>query len=418
MTRQQPITLAIIGAGSRGMHAYGKYCLEHPEEAKIVAVADPREYNRNEMAKLHNIPKENIFSDWRELLSRPKLADAVVIATVETMHKDPAIKSAELGYHILLEKPMAPDIESCKAIVEAAKKHKVILMVCHVLRYAKYFAKIKEIIDSGRIGEIANIQHLEGVGWWHQVHSFVRGNFRNVKDSSFMLLAKSCHDIDLINWWIGKKCLRVSSFGDLKHFRKENKPPQAADRCMDCPLADDKCPYSAKKFYFERLRNGEHHWPLAMLINEFTEQALEQALREGPYGRCAYNCDNDVVDHQVVAMEYDDRISATFTMSAFTPHGRLTRILGTMGYIDGSEGTIRILDFRTGQWENINIEAGGGHSGGDEGLMKAFVKAVKTGNEKYSRTGPDVTLESHLIVFAAEQARLEKRVIELKDFLD
>ena len=418
MKNKKPITFAIIGAGSRGMGAYGKYILEHPEDGKVVAVADPREFNREEMAKVHNIPRENVFSDWKELLERPKLADAIIIATIETMHKEPAIKAAEKGYHILLEKPMAPDVESCKAIVESAKRHKVILMVCHVLRYAQYFAKIKEIIDSGRIGEIANIQHLEGVAWWHQAHSFVRGNFRNEKESSFMLLAKSCHDIDLLNWWIGKKCLRVSSFGDLKHFRKENKPAQAADRCMDCPLADDKCAYSAKKFYFEKLRKGEYHWPLSMLITEFTEQALEKALREGPYGRCVYNCDNDVVDHQVVAMEYEDRISVTFTMSAFTPHGRMTRILGTKGYIDGTEGTIRILDFNSEQWEEITIEAGGGHSGGDEGLMNAFIQAVSTGDERYSKTGPDVTLESHLIVFAAEQARLEKRVVEMKEFFD
>ena len=412
----KPITLAIIGAGSRGGQTYGKYCLEHPEDVRVVAVADPREYNRNKTAEQHDIPPENVFSDWKELLSRPKLADAVIISTIETMHKEPAIKAAELGYHILLEKPMAPDVDSCKAIVEAAKKYKVILMVCHVLRYAKYFAKIKEIIDSGKIGDIANIQHLEGVGWWHQAHSFVRGNFRNVKDSSFMLLAKSCHDIDLINWWIGRKCLRVSSFGELKHFRKENKPSEAADRCMDCVLSDDKCPYSAKKFYFDRLHKGEHHWPLAMLVTEFTEEALEKALREGPYGRCVYNCDNDVVDHQVVALEYEERISATFTMSAFTPHGRFTRIMGTKGYIDGSEGKLRILDFNSGQWEEIEMETGGGHSGGDAGLMNAFIQTIKTGDEKYSLTGPDVTLESHLIVFAAEQARLDKRVVEMKEY--
>ena len=412
----QPITLAIIGAGSRGMHAYGKYCLDHPEEIRVVAVADPRDYNRNEMAKQHNIPTENVFTDWRELLSRPKLADAVVISTIETMHKAPAIKAAELGYHILLEKPMAPDVESCKAIVQSAKKHKVILMVCHVLRYAKYFAKIKELVDSGRIGNIVSIQHLEGVGWWHQAHSFVRGNFRNVKESSFMLLAKSCHDMDFINWLIGKKCLRVSSFGDLKHFRPENKPAEAADRCIDCILADDKCPYSAKKFYFDKLNSGEHGWPLAMLITEFTEQALTKALREGPYGRCVYACDNDVVDHQVVAMEYEDRISASFTMCAFTPHGRFTRIFGTKGFIEGKEGTLRILDFTSGQWEEIEMDVSGGHSGGDEGLMQAFIQAVRTGDERYSRTGPDVTLESHLITFAAEQARLEKRVVEMKEF--
>ncbi len=414
---EKPITLAIIGAGSRGMGAYGRYCLEHPDEVRIVAVAEPREHNRMEMAKSHNIPSKNVFSNWKEMLSRPKLADAVVIATMETMHKEIAIRSAELGYHILLEKPMAPDVEGCKAIVEAVKKYNVILMVCHVLRYSGYFAKIKEIIDSGRIGDVVNIQHMEGVGWWHQPHSFVRGNFRNTRESSFMLLAKCCHDIDLIHWWIGRKCIRVASFGDLKHFRAENKPPQSADRCLDCPLADDNCPYSAKKFYFEKLRNGEHHWPLSMVVKEFTEEALTKALREGPYGRCVYACDNDVVDHQVVIMEYEDRISATLTMCAFTPHGRFTRVMGTKGYIDGEEGKIRILDFNSGEWEEIEVETGDGHSGGDEGLMRAFIKAIKTGNEKYSLTGPDATLESHLIVFAAERARLEKRVVEMKEFL-
>jgi predicted dehydrogenase len=418
--KDKKVTIAIVGLGSRGLTVFGEYVRQHPEEASLVAVAEPREHFRSEAVRLHPLRPENVFLKWEDLLARPRLADAIVITTTDRLHTAPAVLAAEKGYHILLEKPMAPTAEECIRIVQAAKTNRILLAVCHVLRYAPYYDRIKEIIDSGTLGDVCTIQHLEGVAWWHQAHSFVRGNFGNEARSSFMLLAKSCHDVDVLRWWIGKRCLRVASFGDLKHFRPECRPARATARCLDCPLGDGECPYSAKKFYFDCLAKGRHGWPLDMVVTEFTEAALTEALRSGPYGRCVYGCDNDVVDHQVVIMEFEDRISADFTMSAFTPHGRQTRIMGSRGYLEGQENVIRVLDFRTGQWTEYNANAlatdmTGGHGGGDPRLMEAFIKAVGTGDAGFIRTGPDVTLESHLIVFAAERARRENRVVNMDE---
>lgn len=414
------VSVAVIGAGSRGMTSYGKYIEDHPELAHVVAVAEPRDYHRNEMVRRHNIPAENVFRTWQELLDRPKLADAVIVATTERLHTAPSVRAAQKGYHILLEKPMASTADECIEIVAAAKRHNIVLAVCHVLRYAPFYVKIKEIIDSGSLGEICTIQHMEGVAWWHHAHSFVRGNFRNVAGSSFVLLAKSCHDIDILRWWIDRPCLRVSSFGHLKHFRREAAPPEAAERCMDCPLADERCPYSAKRFYFGKLNQSGFGWPLAMVIEEPDSAALEKALREGPYGRCVYACDNDVMDSQVVNMEFEDGITAGFTLSAFTPHGRKVRVMGSKGYLEGEEQMIRVLDFLSEQWTEYDVnklatDMTGGHGGGDQGLMKAFFGAIGNGSAVAIRTGPDVTLDSHLIVFAAEKARLERRVVEMSE---
>jgi len=417
---ERKITIAVVGAGSRGLNCYGQYIHEHPDQAKVVAVAEPREFYRTEAARRFQIPPENVFADWKDLLARPKLADAVIIATSDRLHTAPAIKAAERGYAILLEKPMAPTAEECVEIVRAAKAHGVLLAVCHVLRYAPFYAKIKQLIDTGELGEICTIQHLEGVAWWHFAHSFVRGIFATEADASFMLLAKCCHDLDMLNWLIDGRCLTVSSFGHLKHFRRECKPPHAADRCMDCALADDRCPYSAKKFYFDRLHNDMHRWPLNVVIQEMTDQALEKALREGPYGRCVYQCDNDVMDTQIVNLEFEGNVSASFTVSAFTPHGRKIRVMGTKGYLEGQEQAIRMLDFQTEQWteydaNQLATDITGGHGGGDQALMNAFINAVGAGDPEAIKTGPDVTLESHLIVFAAETARRENRTVHLSE---
>jgi len=415
----EKVRLAIIGAGSRGLTVFGNYIQKIPDQATVVAVAEPREFYRNEAVRQHAIQPEHVFLSWEQLLDRPRLADAIILTTMDRLHTAPAVQAASTGYHILLEKPMAPTPGECIEIVEAARRNGILLAVCHELRYAPYYEKIKQLIDSGTLGDVCTIEHLEGVAWWHQAHSYVRGSFGNESRSSFMLLAKSCHDIDIICWWMGKRCLRVASFGDLKHFRKENQPPQATSRCLECSLADDKCPYSAKRFYFDQLQSGIHGWPLAVVINEYTEVALKKALREGPYGRCVYECDNDVVDHQVVIMEFEGRTSANFTMTAFAPHGRHTRIMGSRGYLEGDEKVIKVLDFNTQQWSEYDVnqlatDITGGHGGGDQRLMQAFIDAIRFGNPDYIRTNPEVTLESHLIVFAAEQSRREKRMIDME----
>ena len=419
------VRLLVVGAGGRGWN-YSTYATKFPGKARVVGVAEPREFYRNRMATTHNIPKEHIFNSWEQAASLPRFADAVLICTQDSMHTAPAIAFARKKYHILLEKPMAPTEPECRKIVEAVKKNKVILGVGHVLRYTKAVQNVKHIIASGAIGEIASLQDLECVTYWHQAHSFVRGNWRNEKESSFMLLAKSCHYLDLIRYYMDAPCVQVSSFGNLKHFRKQNKPRGAAARCMDCPRAvEAQCPYSAKRFYLNQIKLRNLEWPVNVLHPEVTEKSITKALREGPYGRCVYACDNDVVDHQVVNMEFANGATAVHTMTAFTPDGDIgpkLRIFGTRGVLCLNGMQIQVFDFLTDTSKTYNAAhfiadsvkgAAGGHGGGDGGLMTQFVEAVHCRDQKKLLTGPDETLESHQIVFAAEQSRRTGRVVKM-----
>lgn len=411
-------TVAIIGAGSRGLDSYGGYLEKHPGEGRVVAVAEPRDFHREEAARRHGIAPENRFRDWRELLAKPRLADAVIIATTDRLHMEPCVAAAGAGYHILLEKPMASTVQECEIITEAALKAGVMLNVCHVLRYAPFYARIKRILEDRILGDLVSIQHFEGIAWWHFAHSFVRGNFGNEERSSFSLLQKCCHDIDILRWWIDRPCLQVSSSGALHHFRAENAPEGSTERCLDCRLADGDCPYSAKTFYFGRLREQKLGWPLNVVVAHPDEASLEAALRTGPYGRCVYRCDNDVVDNQIVNFDFAGGVTASMTMTAFAPHGRKVRIMGTHGYLEGDEQMIRILDFRTDTWteEDVNksvTDLSGGHGGGDQAMMRAFLQALATGDRSRIQTGPEVSLESHRMVFAAEQSRRSGQTIVL-----
>ena len=332
----------------------------------------------------HNISEELRFRDWKEVLARPKFADAVLICTQDAMHEEPAIAAAKLGYHILLEKPMAPTADACRRIVKAVKEAGVMFAVCHVLRYTPYTRKLKAVLDTGVIGNIVSIQHLEGLHHWHQAHSFVRGNWRNEAESSFMLLAKCCHDLDWLRYVMGEKCVKAHSFGSLYHLNRENQPAGAADRCTDCPAeVEAACPYSAIKIYLrDRLLKGHTLWPVNVLTEDVTEEGVEKALRQGPYGRCVYACDNDVVDHQCVNLEFEGGRTAQMIMTAYNDEGRITRIFGTRGYIKADSRMIWVKDFLTDKMTEYdsNVENDNnittGHGGGDEGLMSAFISAL------------------------------------------
>ncbi len=336
---------------------------------------------------------------------------------------------ASKGYHILLEKPMAVTAQDCRRIVDAVKAANVILAVGHVLRYTPYMQKMKQLIDSGAIGEVVNVQHLEPIGNWHFAHSYVRGAWRREDESTFMLMAKCCHDIDLIRYIVGKSCNRVSSFGSLTHFRKEKKPPGAGDatRCVDCVL-QDQCPYSAKTIYQSRAESDYFGWPVSTIIDgEPSVAAVHQALREGPYGRCVWECDNDVSDHQVVCMEFEGGSSATLTTAAFTEAicQRQTRVFGSMGELQGDgDRCIRHFDFRT-QKATVHETEGAptgsgltGHNGADYHLIASFIRSVGSLDPSAVLSGPDETLESHLIVFAAEAARRAGVVVSVSDVIN
>lgn len=422
LAASKPVTAVVIGAGQRGT-GYSEYALDFPHLLKIVAVADPREAKRETMQKLHSLDDSSLFSSWEELIAcEKKVADIALIATPDRVHCAPAIAMAKKGYHILLEKPMAVTEEDCQAIVEAVEEAGVMFAVCHVLRYTPCNRKIKDILTSGQIGDVVNISHTEPVGFWHFAHSYVRGNWKQEATSSSSLMAKCCHDIDLIRYWMGLPCSSLSSLGSLNHFRPEKQPPAAggAKRCVQCPL-QDSCQFSAKSIYLEPAQRGLRHWPVSVLVDgEVDIEGVTTAVREGPYGQCVYHCDNDVCDNQIVTMEFEDNRSASLTMIAFTQSicQRETKIYGTKGELTCRGGEeIAVFDFETrtrkeyGPFQPPLQTRVQGHGGADFYLVDAFVSAVSYSDPSLIRTGPQDALASHLLVFRAEQARKQQTVV-------
>ena len=342
----KPVTAVVLGAGSRGS-IYAGFAKEHPEALRVVAVAEPRADRRELLASSLELPAEGCFASWQELLARPKMADCAFICTLDDDHTAPAIRAMELGYHVLLEKPMSNTEEECRLIARTAEQTGRVLAVCHVLRYTPFYMTLKALIDQGEIGEVTTINQIENVGYWHQAHSFVRGNWHTVRETSPMLLQKSCHDMDIILWLMGRDCRRVQSFGSLRHFTPDNAPAGAPERCLDgCPHAET-CPYYAPALYMDMRRTG---WPVDVITTDLSEAGRRKALQEGPYGRCVYHCDNDVVDRQVVNLEFEGGAVATFTMTAFSADfSRQLKIFGTEGQITADMGTGEIVLHRFGQ---------------------------------------------------------------------
>ena len=406
-------TAVLCGAGNRGLEGYGRYALEHPERLRVVAVAEPI-WTRRALARERHEFKQ-VFDDWREL-DRPgaPVADIAIVATPDRQHVEPAIALLRRGYHVLLEKPMALCEADCRSLVRAAEESNRILTVCHVLRYSPYFRAIKDFLSSGMLGQIVTVRHLEPVNFWRFMHSFVRGNWSRSSESAPFILSKCCHDFDLLRYLIGRPCRRLSSFGSLVHFRPESRPAQATSRCLDCSLQEEGCPYSAPRYYLGELRRGNHDWPVNVLINDFREEALLEALETGPYGRCVYLGENDVVDHQVVSMEFEGAITATFTAAAFTDHRvRETEILGTLGSLRGDGLHLELSEFESRSVTRWEVPSKGRHLGGDIAMMDSFLKAVARNDPSLLDTGPEESLESHFMAFAAEESRLSGRIVTL-----
>lgn len=461
---KKPYTALLIGAGNRGNEIYSTWSLHHPDQLKIVAVAEPIETRRQMIADRHSIPPTRQYADWEEALNYQQMADVAIICTQDQQHTAPAIKAMQCGYNVLLEKPMAHRLVDCVALVQAAEKHDRLLQIAHVLRYTDFFQRVLQFVITGELGEVITVSHRENVSAWHMAHSYVRGNWRNAEESSPMILAKSCHDLDILYWIFASPVKSLSSVGSLKHFRRQNAPEGAPLRCLDgCPVAAT-CPFYAPALYFDlepiyhglasaqdktiRLagkmmqhnpalaRSAAKIYPALHQITEYTgwprsvitddpanQESVMEALRTGPYGRCVYHCDNDVVDHQIMLMELFNGISVSFTMHGHSfEEGRTIRIDGSKGTLLGKFGWdrsfIEIHTHRGASCQHIelpnNIEQGG-HGGGDATLIEHFIQALD-GAQDPDLTDARSSLESHLMAFAAEQARTTATVINMAVF--
>lgn len=412
----RPITAIIIGAGSRGT-TYGKYASQFPETMKIVGVSDTNAFRKSRTRKAHNIPAENCFGDFHDVFKREKFADAVIIATPDNLHFEPCMKALEMGYDVLLEKPAAQTEKECKAILAQAKKYNRIVAICHVLRYAPYFIALREAVKSGMIGDLVSIQHMEPIQYAHMAHSYVRGKWRDSEKTTPIILAKSCHDLDIIRWIVDRKCLQISAEGTLMHFRPENAPQGAPARCTDgCPH-EATCPYSAIDIYVRRKR----HLGVFDLPDRKDEAAIMEKIRTTEFGRCVYKCDNNQPDHYVTTMLFEGGVTASFTMDAFTPWGgRRTRIMGTTGFIEGDGKQFTLYEFRTSKkkvWHKDVKEMGeykhAGHGGGDHALAREFVEAVAAQDSSKLSSTIDASIESHIIGFKAEKSRLSMKKVKI-----
>ena len=406
----------IVGAGSRGM-TYGQWAKEN--NIKIAAIAECRPERLRSAGKELGVPNSMLFDDADQLFALGKIADAAIIATMDRDHYGHVMQALDCGYDILLEKPISPDPKECLAIEEKANRLGKKITVCHVLRYTAFFQQLKDIIESGEIGKVVAVKHAENIGNFHMAHSFVRGNWRNDTLSSPIIMQKSCHDLDILLWLIGKHCTKVAAFGSLSYFRKENAPEGAAERCLDCPLAKD-CRFDAWQTYQPVL--GE--WPADVVCLEPTEEALREALRHGPYGRCVFHCDNNVCDHMSILMEFEDGITATFSLTAQSSNiHRNIHIMCEDGEIHADEldGSIKVTHFRCNKvdpervvsYQTLKYESG--HGGGDSGIMEDFTAGLQQ-NKPDSRSSISRSVESHLMACAIEHARLTGTVVDMEAY--
>ena len=412
------VTFAILGMGNRGT-AYAGRQLKFPEEMEVVAMADNRRVRLDAANKYLNLPEDRLFHGAEAILSQPKLADIMVIATQDAQHREHAVRAMELGYDLLLEKPISNKLEDIVYITETAKRLGRTVIVCHVLRYTAFYREIKRLVSEGVVGKVQSVEAMEQVGYYHYAHSYVRGNWHKESDSSPMILAKCSHDMDIIPWLVDKKCVKLNSFGSLAYFKAENCPEGATERCFDCKVKD--CPFHAPNFYLSRMPG----WPTHILHPEPNEENILEVLRTSNYGKCVFKMDNDVVDHQTVQMLLEDGVTCTFQMIGFTnDQTRTIRIMGTEGEIWGDFHSRKVY------WQRFNQEVHeidlekictdfSGHGGGDSGLIYDVIRLYRGDDFDTSAiTFLNRSAESHYMAFAAETSRVAGgQLVDMEEFV-
>ena len=406
----------IIGAGSRGT-IYGTWAVSHGIE--IAAIADLRPERLHALADTANVPMDRRYASAGALFAAGKIADAALICTQDQDHFEHTMKALDCGYDILLEKPISPSARECIAIEEKANALGRKVTVCHVLRYTNFFGTLKQIIDSGEIGKVVAIKHSENIGNYHMAHSFVRGNWKNDKTSSPIIMAKSCHDLDILLWLTGSHCTKVAAFGSLSYFKESNAPEGSAERCLSCPVAEN-CRFDARKCYLPSLGS----WPTDVVCLEPTEEALLKTLETSPYGQCVYRCDNNVCDHMSIILDFENGVTATFSLTAQTSAcHRHIHIMCEDGEIEADDGLRQIVVRRhvsnamnTFDERTVHVRTNGsGHGGGDAGIMEDFAYAL-THDSSNSRTSISNSVESHVMACAIEESRLTGKVVDIAQF--
>jgi predicted dehydrogenase len=413
-----PIEALMLGAGNRGNFAYGPYAFQHPEEIIFTAIAEPDPERRARFADAHDISVERQFASWEDALALPQLAHAAINCTMDKTHVPSTLALLNAGYDVLLEKPMATTARECAELVRVAEERGRLLQICHVLRFTDFFAALRDIVQSGRLGRIVTIDHRENVSFWHMSHSYVRGNWRREDEAAPMILAKCCHDMDILVWTLGKRARKIGAFGSLSHYRKENAPVNAPLRCTEgCPI-ETACAWYAPRLYGAiEGTQAMGDFMVTALGETGSPQARYEKLKTSPYGRCVYHCDNDVVDHHVALIDFEDDVSCTFTMHGHSHYeSRTMRWDGTHATLEGEfyytqPSVIRVHD-HGGKTEAFYFDDGSNHGGGDIGIVRDFVRALN-GQPSPQRTSARVSLESHLMCFAAEDARKKGEVVEM-----
>lgn len=424
--QSKPVTAIIVGAGHRAF-VYSELAKTNPELLKIVGVADPNPVRRKKAMEYFGFSEDMCFNSAQALAEKGRLADAVINGTMDEQHLETAIPLLNAGYDMLLEKPFAVCEEDMRQIVECAKKNNSKVMICHVLRYTPFYYAIKEKIVNGEIGDIINIQMTEHVSYHHLSTSYIRGKWANSdKCHTTMLLAKCCHDIDLMMWFMSEtKPVSISSFGSKFQFKPENAPENAGTICMkDCPLVDE-CVYSTKRLYIDHPDRWSFYvWDaLEGIENPTIEDKIALMKTDNPYARCIYKCDNNVVDHQSVLVNFASGATGTHNMVGGSAEPRRNiHIIGTKGEIFGNfeESKFTVLKINPSpdaHNEECDVEevdlritgdmvgAYGGHGGGDERLAEDFVKFIKGEKPSLACTSIFDSVAGHLCVYLADKSR-------------
>ncbi len=420
MSSPKRLKLAAIGCGSRTF-IYFELAAKQPELYESVAAADHNEARRKKARELSQNPAFREFFDDLAILAEPKLADIMIIATQDAFHFGHASAALRKGYDLLLEKPISTNLRDVLAVEKLARELGRRVIVCHVLRFTPFYQKAKQVVASGVLGTVVSVEATEGVEPWHQGHSFVRGHWSVVEKATPMIIAKSCHDTDILSWLVDSPCTALGSFGNIMHFRPENAPAGAPARCTDgCPVGET-CLYNAHRYLSDR-----KHW-LEIIYDKTktaTDAEIVNWLRTSPWGRCVYRCDNTAVDHQTVNMVFASGATATFTMTAFS-EGRDLAIFGTKGRLLSGERVKKtagcdlvVEEFRTGKLERISIdhEKDGWHGGGDAGLIRVLHAEMTRPRAEDMESSLQKAIESHVMGFAAEESRRTGRTINLAEF--